>query len=87
MIFQKLPHLCIFNSLPSRQELDVELTQMSRRTAPGIDNIYMEELKVLDVGRETLLQLFHIVWVNEDNPKQWIDAILVPLPKRGSSLI
>ena len=38
---------------------------------------------MLDIGRETLVHLFHIVWVNEDIPKQWIDAIMVPLPKNG----
>ncbi len=72
-----------FDSLPSRQELDVALTQMSSGTAPGIDNICMEELKALDVGRDTLVHLFQIVWVNEDIPKQWIDAILVRIPKKG----
>ena len=59
-----------FDSLHSRQELDVALTQMSSGTSPGIDNICMEELKALDVGRETLVHLFQIVWVNDDIPKQ-----------------
>ena len=70
-----------FDSLPSRQELDVALTQISSGTAPGIDNICMEALQVLDVGRETLLHFFQIVWVHEDIQKQWIDAILVQLPE------
>ena len=85
-----LPKIALFvefNSLPSRQELDLALTQMNSGTAPGIDNICMEELKALDVGRDTLVHLFQIGWVNEDIPKQWIDAILVPIQKRGSSLI
>ncbi len=56
---------------------------MSSGTAPGIDNICMEELKALDVCRDTLVHLFQIVWVNEDIQKQWIDAILVPIPKKG----
>ena len=51
-----------FDSLPSQQELDVALTQMSSGTAPGIDNICMEALKVLDVDRETLVHLFQMYW-------------------------
>ena len=59
-----------FDSLPSRQELDVALTQMSSCTAPRIDNICMDELKALDVGRDTLVHLLQILWVNEDIPKK-----------------
>ncbi len=56
---------------------------MTSGTAPGIDNICMEELKALDVGLETLVHLFQIVWVNEDIQKQLINAILVPIQKKG----
>ena len=86
-MISKIAPFVEFDSLPSRQELDVALTQMSSGTAPGIDNICMEKLKAQDVGRDTLVHLFQIVWVNEDIPKQWIDAIWCRYQKRGSSLI
>ena len=77
----------LFTLVFPQKELDVALTQMSSGTAPGIDNIRMEELKALDVGRDTLVHLFQIVLVNEDISKQWIDAIWCRYQKRGSSLI
>ncbi len=67
-------------------ELDVA-SQMSICTEPGIDSIGMEALKMLDVGGDTLVHLFQIVWVIEVIPKQLIDTILMPLHKRGSSMI
>ena len=50
----KIAPFVAFDRLTSRKELDVALTHMSSGTAPGIDNIFTEALKVLDVRRETL---------------------------------
>lgn len=69
---------------PSRVEVMTSLGQMNTGKAPGKDGITAELLKQGgDCIVELLYGIFQKVWENDTTPKDWRDAILVSLYKKG----
>ena len=54
--------------------------------AAGSSNILPEMIKTAcgnEKFRELLLDLIHTVWEESRVSREWADAILVPIPKKG----
>ena len=75
--------LMVLHEVPSRGEIKASVSQMNNNKAPGIDGITAEILKN---GGEKMIdlleQVIQSVWESEV-PKDWRDAILVSLYKKG----
>ena len=74
------------DEVPSRGEIKASVSQINNNKAPGIDGITAEILKN---GGEKMIdlleQVIQRVWESEV-PRNWRDAILVSLYKKGSKL-
>ena len=59
---------------------------MKNGKAAGKSGILPEMVKALsydDSFLDVLLELVQAVWSEEKVPKDWVDAVLVPIPKKG----
>ena len=69
---------------PTVDEVVTAIRGLKNGTAAGADGITSELLKVLcDESLMLLVMTFQQVWRDGKVPKEWVDAILVPLPKKG----
>ena len=72
---------------PSRRELTKALGKLRNGKAAGSSNILPEMIKTAcnnEEFRELLLDLVHTVWEEGRVPREWADATLVPIPKKGN---
>ena len=72
--------------LPSMEDLLDAVDKLKNGKAGGKSGILPEMLKAAcgdNVFAEMLLKLLHRVWEEKSVPKDWVDAILVPVPKKG----
>ena len=80
---------CVDGSLgqvPTLQEVAEAVSKLKNGKAPGSSNILPEMLKVGCKDEEfinMIVDLLSSVWKERKVPKEWIDAILVPIPKKG----
>lgn len=60
------------------------LLSLKNNKSPGSDNIIGEMLKA---GQETTIDLFHYlfekIWTKKSIPKEWTEALVVPIHKKG----
>ena len=77
----------ILAGVPSATEVSKGLSKLKNGKAVGSSGILPEMLKV---GRkysefvEMLKELLGEVWLERQVPQEWVDAILVPIPKKGN---
>ena len=72
---------------PSTGELTTALGKLKSSKAAGSSNILPEVIKTACGSEEftaLLLNLTHTVWEERQVPREWADAILVPIPKKGN---
>lgn len=72
--------------LPSQQEIEEAVNKLRNGKAAGKSNILPEMVKVACCEVEVmdmLLELIHQVWKEGQVPKDWVDAVLIPIPKKG----
>ena len=72
---------------PSMGELTTALGKLKSGKAAGSSNILPEMIKTAcgsEEFRALLLNLTHTVWEERQVPREWADAILVPIPKKGN---
>ena len=73
--------------IPSTSEVTKALGELKNGKAPGSSDILPEMLKA---GKNNshftnvLQDLFKAAWEAEKVPQEWVDAILVPIPKKGN---
>lgn len=64
-------------------ELETAL-QRTKETATGPDQIHYQIIKHLpNNAMKTLLDIFNMTWESENFPKEWSEAIIIPIPKPG----
>ena len=87
-VFNIIPQQPIMEELarpPAVEEVRCALSQVKCNRAAGKDRIPAE---LLIYGGEQLLTFLHTicteVWSSELIPKEWVDSIIVPLPKKGN---
>ena len=72
--------------LPSMEELVGAIGKLKNGKAGGSSGIRPEMVKVAcqDPGfADQLLDLVHTTWKDQLVPKDWTDAVLIPIPKKG----
>lgn len=80
----KPSYIDISTSPPDLNEVIKAIKQLKRGKAPGIDNINVEMLKTDDIRSASLLHpLIVRIWETEQIPSQWIEGLLVKIPKKG----
>ncbi|KAL5473717.1 hypothetical protein EMCRGX_G028250 [Ephydatia muelleri] len=87
-VFNIIPQQPIMEELarpPTVEEVRCALSQVKCNQAAGKDGIPAE---LLIYGGEQALTFLHTicteVWSSELIPKEWVDSIIVPLPKKGN---
>ena len=66
-------------------ELALALSHLKARKAAGDSGILPEFLRCAGPAFSTaLIQLFHQIWQDEVVPKDWVDALIIPIPKKGN---
>ncbi|XP_076392697.1 uncharacterized protein LOC143265297 [Megachile rotundata] len=64
-----------------------EVLKTIKNSSPGPDNIPNKLIKNLpEIGIQTLLFIYNIIWENNIFPKKWNEAIVIPVPKPGKDL-
>ena len=72
-----------YNEPLTMEEL-MNALENTKNTAPGKDKINFEMLKNLPLNaKEYLLKLFNHIWETNTVPSEWMEAIIVPIPKPG----
>ena len=74
-------------SIPTAREVTRVLGKLKNGKAPGSSNILPEMLKVVikdGALGQMVLDLVKAVWKDKHVPQEWIDAILIPIPKKGN---
>ena len=74
-------------SIPTAREVTRALGKLKNGKAPGSSNILPEMLKVVikdGALGQMVLDLVKAVWKDKRVPQEWIDAILIPIPKKGN---
>lgn len=70
---------------PSVREIEEAILSMKDNKAPGIDQITSEMLKSdSKLSAKTLYPVFKNIWENEVFPEDWMQGILVKVPKKGN---
>ena len=73
--------------VPSATEVTRALAKLKSGKAPGSSEILPEMLKVgrgNEDFREMIVDLVKAVWEERQVPQEWVDAILIPIPKKGN---
>ena len=71
---------------PLREELEAAICKLKRGKAGGSSGILPEMVRVATCGEEfldALLKLVEEVWKESSVPRDWSNAVLVPIPKKG----
>lgn len=72
---------------PSKDEVNKVIKSFKNSKAAGLDNIHAELLK--NGGEPVIRELTDLcttVWESEEVPADWKDGVILPIPKKGSSL-
>ena len=72
--------------LSTKEELVAAITKFKNGKASGQSNILPEILKAACCEDDFLDLLFDLVlsvWQESKVPKDWVDAVLIPIPKKG----
>ena len=78
------PKLKINDKPPSTSEIRRALKELKNGKAAGVDNITAELLKVdTNLTAEALQPLFVNIWNSEEFPEDWMEGIIVKIPKKG----
>ena len=70
----------------TREELEEAIGKLKNGKAGGKSNILPEMIRAAcceEEFLEMLLELVHQVWKEGSVPKDWVDAVLIPIPKKG----
>ena len=67
----------------SRDELEEAIGKMKSGKTAGQSSILPEMVKVLSYDDSFLSEVVQAVWSVGNVPKDWVDAVLVPIPKKG----
>ena len=73
--------------VPSATEVTRALAKLKSGKAPGSSEILPDMLKVgrgNEDFREMIVDLVKAVWEERQVPQEWVDAILIPIPKKGN---
>ncbi len=71
-------------SVPNQDEVRCAIAQLGNGKAAGASLIVPELVKAGgDVAVTALVDLLQQVWEEEHVPQDWIDSVLVPIPKKG----
>ena len=73
-------------TVPTSAEVAKALGKLKNGKAPGNSNILPEILKAGGRVQEftgMIADLVHRIWEERRVPKEWVDSILVPIPKKG----
>jgi len=74
---------CGYNSKITMGEMEQALS-LSKDSAPGADEVcYSMLVKLAPSGKELLLKLFNRVFKEGKFPKQWKEALIIPILKEG----
>lgn len=74
--------------IPEEEEILTVIWQMKNHKAPGEDGITAELLK--HGGREfelRFIELIKEIWTKEEMPKDWRNAIIQPIHKKGDRTV
>ena len=71
---------------PTVEELDEAINKLKSRKAAGQTSILPEMIRGASYDDDflnSLLELVQLVWREGKVPQDWMDAVLVPIPKKG----
>ena len=69
---------------PTKTEIQLALSQLKNGKTAGLDNIYLEVLKVdPEVTAEMLYPLLEKTWKEEKIPEDWKEGLIIKIPKKG----
>ena len=74
-------------TLPTSAEVAKALGKLKNGKVPGSSNILPEMLKAGGRVKEfttMIADLVHRIWEERRVPMEWVDAILIPVPKKGN---
>lgn len=78
----------VSSSAPSVNEIEKAIRTMKNGKAPGMDLLSAEMLKADSILSARLLHgLFSKIWETEQFPYDWMDGILVKVPKKGDKSV
>lgn len=78
------PTLRINTNPPSKTEIIKALKELKNGKAAGIDDIPAEILKAdVTVTAGALLPLFRDIWEKESLPEDWLQGVIIKIPKKG----
>ena len=73
---------------PSKDEIIDAMYSLKGGKAGGKNDVLPEMLKCCGANPlQHLVQLFHQVWRDGCVPKEWKDALIVPIPKKGDLIV
>lgn len=73
--------------LPSLEELEEAVSKLKNGKSGGSSGVLLEMIKVACQDPDfldLLLDLVHTAWGEKCVPKDWADAVIVPIPKKGN---
>lgn len=73
--------------LPSLEELEEAVSKLKNGKSGGSSGVLLEMVKVACQDPDfldLLLDLVHTAWGEKCVPKDWADAVIVPIPKKGN---
>ena len=74
----------VSSEAPSLQEIKAAIKSMKSNKAPGVDRISAEMLKADPaLSAQMLHQLFYNIWDTATFPADWMQGILIKVPKKG----
>jgi ribosomal protein L30/L7E len=69
---------------PTKDEIELALTQLKNGKAVGLDNINSEVLKFdTAITAEMLYPLLEKIWKEEKIPEEWAEGLIIKIPKKG----
>ena len=78
-----LPLRSSMESRPTLEEIWEAFSSVNSGKAAGKNGLLPELLKCCDDDLIMYVDFFVVVWEGEEVPKEWHDALLVPVPKKG----
>ncbi len=83
-LIQQRPVYEYLTEPPTKDDLAHAICQLSNGKAAGSSGILPEMLKVnVPLFYERLLTLVHRTWNDGTVPQEWVDAKIIPIPKKG----
>ena len=69
-------------TIPSNHDVAAALAKVKNREAPGNSGI-LPEMVTMGINNEEFYDLLtNLVWKEQQVPQEWVDAILIPIPKK-----